>query len=213
MKKDYYIIGSGGFAKEVYFLADQCLDETNRFKGFIDYKPVNNFVHARGKRLPVIDEDLFLNNVDPNNDINLYFGVGDPKLLNKLSKTFENYLFPNLIHPTVIFDSSSVRFGKGNILTSGCILTVDIQIGSFNIFNLSSTIGHDVNIGDCNIFNPVTNISGQVEIGSNNLFGVNSTVLQLLTVGDNNIVGASSLLTKSIENNSVMVGIPAKNRL
>ena len=135
MKKDYYIIGSGGFAKEVHFLAEQCLDDCNRFMGFIDYKPKESSINARRKTLPVIDEEYFLKNIEPDN-VNLYLGVGDPNLLSKLSQTFKDYTFPNLIHPSVVFDSESLTLGSGNILTAGCILTVDIKIGSFNIFNL-----------------------------------------------------------------------------
>lgn len=39
MIKNYYIIGSGGFAKEVYTLTLQTLTNSNSFKGFIDLDP------------------------------------------------------------------------------------------------------------------------------------------------------------------------------
>tara|TARA_R110002051_G_scaffold159061_2_gene230425 strand:+ start:4092 stop:4733 length:642 start_codon:yes stop_codon:yes gene_type:complete len=210
MKTKYYIIGSGGFAKEVYFLANETLDETHEFLGFIDLKPLNNTIIVRGREIRVVDEDYFIDNVPPSKDINIYCGIGNPKLLEKLSKRFDNYIFPNLIHPNVIFDKISVELGRGNILTAGCIFTVDIIIGSFNMFNLHTTIGHDVIIGDCNVLNPGTNISGCIQVGSRNLFGTNATVLQMLVIENDNLIGASSLLHKSIKSNSVMVGVPAK---
>ena len=211
MKKQYYIIGSGGFAKEVYFLADELLEEKDDFMGFIDYKPEEKTVIARGQILPVIDEDYFLEHVLPSEGINLYHGIGDPKLLGKLSKQFENYIFPNLIHPNFIGDRKSIQLERGNIITAGCVFTVDIKIGSHNIFNLNSTVGHDTVIGDCNVFNPGANISCSVKIGSRNLFGTNSTVLQFIEIGNGNILGASSLANKNIGNESIMVGVPAKN--
>lgn len=211
MKKQYYIIGSGGFAKEVYFLADELLDESNVFMGFIDYKPQVINILARRQVVPVIDEDYFLAHILPSDNIHLYHGIGDPKLLSKLSEKFENYIFPNLIHPNFIGDQKSIQLEKGNIITAGSVFTVDIKIGSHNIFNLNSTVGHDTVIGDCNVFNPGVNISGSVKIGSENLFGTNSTVLQLIEIGNKNILGASSLANKNIDDDCIMVGVPAKN--
>jgi sugar O-acyltransferase (sialic acid O-acetyltransferase NeuD family) len=210
MNKSYYILVCGGFAKEVYFLADECLDDTYKFLGFIDFKPKNKSIMVRGNEEAVIDEDYFIENVKPSSDINIFHGIGDPILLEKLSERFQNYIFPNLIHPNFVGDKKSIQFGKGNIITAGCIFTVDIEIGSHNVFNLNTTIGHDSIIGDFNVFNPGANISGGVDIKSGNLFGTNCTVLQMLQIGKNNIIGASSLANKNIDDNCIMVGVPAK---
>ncbi len=210
MKKEYYIIGSGGFAKEVYFLAQETLDATHNFMGFIDLKPSASVIEARGEIINVLDEDYFLQNISSSQNIDLYMGIGDPKLMHKLSIRFSKYSFPNLIHPNFIGDKKSIKMGSGNIITAGCIFTVDITIGSYNIFNLSTTVGHDTVIENCNVFNPGVNISGSVKIGSKNLFGTNSTVLQMLQINDENILGAASLATKHIDSNCVMVGVPAK---
>ena len=174
MKNNYYIIGSGGFAKEVYSLADEVLGDSHTFLGFIDYNPQINQIKVRGRSVPVIDENYFLTNIVPSETVSVFFGVGDPKLIRRLSNLFHNYKFPNLIHKTFIGDIASIQFGQGNIVTAGCIFTVDINIGSFNVFNLGTTVGHDVIIEDCNIFNPGCNVSGDVTIGSSNLFGTNN---------------------------------------
>lgn len=210
MKKHYYIIGSGGFAKEVFHLSEEILDSSYTFSGFIDRKPSSEMITVRGRNVPVFDEEHFLKNIIPAKNLNIYFGVGDPNLIQKLSIRFKKYNFPNLIHETFVGDRDSITFGKGNIITAGCIFTVDISVGSFNIFNLNTTIGHDTVIKDNNIFNPGCNISGDVRIGSNNLFGTNSTVLQGITIENNNILGAASLANKNISNDCVMVGVPAK---
>lgn len=211
MKKNYYILGCGGFAKEVYFLANQTLnDENYQFKGFIDYKPSIDDIEACKKKLPVIDEDYFLSNIFPSDETLIFIGVGEPKLIEKLSIKFKNYNFPNLIHDKFIGDINSIDIGRGNIITAGCVFTVDIKIGSFNIFNLNVTLGHDTKILDNNVFNPGCNVSGSVIVGSNNLFGTNSTILQQISVENNNIIGASSLINKNVDSNKIMVGVPAK---
>lgn len=203
----YYIVGNGGFAKEVLFLCKEVHGSDEEFGGFIDYKPSVTKIDCMDNSYPVIDEDQFLE--EKNFRCNIYIGIGDPQKIHKISDKFEGYNFPNLIHQNVIKDES-VKFGIGNIITSGCIFTVDILFGNFNIINLNVTIGHDTQIKDFNVFNPGANISGSVIIGSSNLFGTNSTVLQGLNIGSNSIIGASSLVNKNVNNNSVVVGVPAK---
>lgn len=211
MEKEYYIIGSGGFAKEIHFLAESTLDKSYFFRGFIDKNPSMDSIDVRGKEDKVLDEDYFLKKVAPSNHIVLFMGIGDPNLLTLLSNRFKDYRFPNLISSNAILDKKSVHMGKGNIITAGCIFTVDIQIGSFNVFNLGVTLGHDTSVGSHNILNPGSNISGHVKIGDSNLFGTNSTVLQNIEIGSNNILGAASLANKSFKNDQIMVGVPAKN--
>lgn len=213
--KDIYIIGTGGFAKEVYFLIDD-INLSNEspvynFKGFID-SDANLMEKAIGKKkFPVIDEDFFLKNIQFDSAF-LAVGIGTPHILEKVFNKFKDkYHFPNLIHPNFIGHLETIEIGKGNIITAGCIFTVNIKIGSFNIFNLNATVGHDTSIGSFNVMNPGVNISGGVTIGNKNLIGTNATILQYLTIGDNSILGAGAVLIKNLESNYIAVGIPAKS--
>jgi sugar O-acyltransferase (sialic acid O-acetyltransferase NeuD family) len=208
--KHYFILGSGGFAKEVYFLASEVLDSNYQFGGFIDRNTINDYIEVRKHKVKVWDENIFLSQVLPQNNTTLFMGVGDPKLLLKLSVKFQEYHFPNLIHPSFVGDFQSIQLGRGNIICAGCIFTVDIQIGSFNVFNLGVTVGHDTRIENGNVFNPGVNVSGGVQMGSGNLLGTNATVLQYLSIGNYTTLGAASLATKSIEDHQVMIGVPAK---
>ncbi len=213
--KNIFIIGSGGFAKEVLFL----IEEINRnsdlqynFLGFIDTS-TEKFKKVGGKEYPIVEESEFINNKSFRG-CSIAIGIGNPKIVKKIITLFQGTEikldFPNLIHHSVVGDWKSISMGNGNIFTAHCSLTVDIAIGSFNIFNLNTTIGHDTSIGDFNIFNPGVNVSGGVKIGDGNLLGTNSTILQNLTMGDNSVIGGTALLTKSLESNLVAVGVPAK---
>lgn len=51
---------------------------------------------------------------------------------------------------------------------------------------------------------------GKVKIGNNVFIGMNSTILKNVTIGDNVIIGANSLVSKSIPNNCVAAGNPAR---
>lgn len=203
-KKDIFIIGTGGFAKEVFFL----IRETNlyKFKGFVDFSKEKYLTIGQNK-YPIINEDIFLLNYKKSN---IAFGVGRPYLLKKLSEIYKDFNNPNIIHPSFIGDKENIKMGKGNIITAGVIFTTDITIGSFNVFNLNMTIGHDANVGNLNVFNPSTCISGNTKIGNCNLFGVGSISLENLEIGNNNIIGAAALVTKNITDNGVYIGVPVK---
>lgn len=203
MAINYYIIGSGGFAKEVHFYTQKTLSNEYQFGGFI----VNNIEHNSAL---LIEESLFLTTIEPSDKVVLFNGIGNPEIISKIHQKFKDYNFPNLIHPSVLADLTSLKIGYGNIITPNCIITVDVVIGNFNIINVSSTIGHDTQIGNYNVINPGSNISGSVTIGDSNLLGTNCAILQGISIGNNNKIGASSLVNKPVSNHLTIVGIPAK---
>jgi sugar O-acyltransferase (sialic acid O-acetyltransferase NeuD family) len=206
MKK--YILGGGGFAKEVYLLLITIYKNDINFGGFIDHDSGEIII---GKiKLPVISEKIFINDNKSNTEIELYIGIGNPSILINTMAKYEFCKFPNLIHPSVNFNNNFNNIGKGNIICAGCNFTVNIGIGDFNLINLNTTIGHDSKIGSYNVINPGTNISGSVNIGDLNLIGTNSTILQNLNIVNNNLLGAGSLLTKDLGSNQTAVGVPAR---
>lgn len=206
MKKSIYILGSSGFAKEVYFL----LKAINMYevKGFIDIVKKEKLQFSEGS-FAVLTEEEFLQKENSASAM-LAIGVGDPNLIQKMAAKFSAFSFPNLIHPNVVLDKENIRMGQGNIITAGVIFTTCITIGNMNVFNLSTTVGHDVVIGNYNVINPTVNISGGVEMGNTNLIGVAATILQYKKIGNNATIGASSLVTKNVEDSTTVIGVPAK---
>lgn len=202
--ENIWIIGSGGFAKEVYSL----IKSSTSFNvvGFIEKNPtskeINFFLHTK----PIFDEEYFISNFKGEN---VCVGIGNPVLRKDIFQKFQDFKFPNLIHKNTVLDSDNIRMGFGNIVTSGCILTTCIELGNLNVFNLNTTIGHDTKIGNYNVFNPSVNISGNCQIGDCNFFGVGSVVLEKKRIGNNSILGANSTLLKNMEDDVVYVGSPA----
>jgi sugar O-acyltransferase (sialic acid O-acetyltransferase NeuD family) len=200
-----YILGSSGFAKEVYFLIQSI--GSYAVEGFLDIEDKEP-VKIGKNSIPVYSED-HLNQVGPN--CLLAMGTGNTTLIGKLANRFGGkFKFPNLIHPNTIGYFEDIEMGEGNVITANCIFTTSISIGSYNIFNLNCTIGHDVVIGNCNVINPGVNISGGVKMGDRNLLGVNSTILQFKSIGSDAIVGAGSMVNKDVPDQTTVVGIPAK---
>jgi len=206
--KSIYILGASGFAKEVFGI----LKSLNQYEvvAFVDKEkqdPIILFNHE----IPVISEEDFLTKEDPSSAL-LVMGIGDPKIINRLSEKFKHFDFPNIIHPAAVLEPTEIKLGRGNIIAAGVIFTVNCEVEDFNIFNLSVTIGHDCHLGKCNVINPAVNISGHVIIGDSNLIGVGTVILQNKCIGNNSIIGASSLITKDVADNTVVMGVPAKIR-
>lgn len=209
MYKDIVIYGAGGFGREVHQLIDQIntLKKEYNILGFIDDSvPSGSLVNG----LPILGGINFLKKIKKN--ISVAIAIASPSFLKNFNSLIENSKinYPNLIHPSVIFDYKHNQIGFGNIITYNCHLTRNIRMGNFNLLNTRVSFGHDVSIGSFNVFMPNVQISGGVNIKDSNFFGLNSSVLQDLNIGNNNIINACTLLTKNIPDNRKYFGIPGR---
>jgi len=94
-------------------------------------------------------------------------------------------------------------------------LGINTDIGAFTYINAKNGvfIGAEIQIGShCSIYSVSTidNKSGKVILKNNSKIGSHSTILPGVIIGENSIIGAHSLVTKSIPDNVVAVGVPAK---
>jgi sugar O-acyltransferase (sialic acid O-acetyltransferase NeuD family) len=145
-------------------------------------------------------------------------GIGDSLIRKKIFKKYTHLQFPNLIHPTAIFGINQKQVfdeKQGNIITPGVIFTNSIKVGDFGLYNLKVTVGHDCIIDDFVSLMPNVTISGNVHILEGAFIGTSATVLQgnienKIMIGSTSTVGASSLVTKSVDDNVTVVGVPAK---
>ena len=55
-----------------------------------------------------------------------------------------------------------------------------------------------------------TTYPAPIVLGKNVWVGSNSTILQGVTIGDNAVVGAGAVVTKDVEANTIVGGVPAK---
>lgn len=201
--KQLVIVGSGGFAREVEWLVERinALTPAWDFLGFID----NNLQGPK-----VIGNDQYI--LDRQDEIYVAIAIGSSAVRNNIYKTYKknpNIRFANLFDPSVLM-SSRIRFGEGNIICAGSILTVDIQIGNCNIINLDCTIGHDVILGDFVTLNPSVNVSGNTVINSGCSIGTGTQIIQGMEIGSNTIVGAGAVVTAKLPADCTAVGVPAK---
>jgi sugar O-acyltransferase (sialic acid O-acetyltransferase NeuD family) len=211
MKRDIYIMGAGGQAKDTLCLISDinASHDLYHFRGFVSIGDERE-VRFGAQTHPVYDESVFLNEM-LSRDTLLALGSGGPKLNQEIVEKIPiPGLFPNLIHPSFIGNRDGIVLSEGNLIAAGNIWTSQIEVGSYNVFNVASLIGHDSTIGSFNVFNPGCRISGGTRIGDSNLIGTGSTVLQYLEIGDSAIIGGGAVVTKDVASHKVVVGVPAK---
>ena len=208
--KELYIIGAGGFGREIAWLVERINQEkpTWHLKGFIDDNPE---IWGRGfDDYPVIGGCESLRKI--NHDIWVLCAIGSSKTRRRIIEglgTSPNIHFATVIDPSVQM-SKRVEIGEGTMICAGNIITVDVTIGKHNIINLDCTIGHDAILGDFVTLYPSVNVSGCSAIGSETELGTGMQTIQGMKIGSQTIVGAGSVVIRDIPERCVAVGSPAK---
>lgn len=207
---DLYIIGTGGAAKEIIQLVEQINAAKPSFviKGFVDLESKSDTIDFFGKSYCFFEESKFLQS---HKGAAVIIAHGLAAFRNEIFNKFTNFEFPNVVHPLVDIHSS-VHIGKGNIIKMGCLLTTDITMGDNNYINRGTQVGHDVLLGNHNVLNPGCVLSGGINMGNSNNIGANGTILQFKKIGNKNTLGANAVLVSDVENNKLLVGIPAKEK-
>lgn len=204
--KKIYIIGAGGFAREVAWLIEDINEKNPTWKimGFIDENEDNIGKELNGYK--VLGNLEYLNKQER---AYVTIAIGTGEIRENISSKIEKHEYPILIHPSVII-SKLVNIGKGTIICAGSIVTTNIEIENHVIINLDCTIGHDVNLKNYTTILPSVNISGNVTVGERTMMGTGSAIIQGLNVGRDTIIGAGAIVVKNIPDNCTAVGNPAK---
>lgn len=202
--KRLIVVGGGGFAKEVIWLAKDC--------GFdvIGLLDDNSAMHGKQVLgLPVIGSVVDWTSY---HDCQFVVAIGSPRTRKLVVDKMHSVGKPNfatLIHPSVI-NSQSVIFSEGCIVCAGMIFTVEITIGAHCIFNLSGTVGHECNIGSFVTIAPMVAISGNVVLHDFVEVGTGAALRQGVTLYRGAMLGMGAVLTKDVPQFFIYAGNPAK---
>lgn len=134
-----------------------------------------------------------------------------PHLRKKLVELYRTagFEFATIISPKANI-SHSAKIGMGTVIQSGVNVSTATTIGNFVKLNTNANVMHDNVVGDFVTIAPNAVLLGYVEVGNNAYIGANSTILPNLSIGTGSTVGAGAVVTKDVDINIIVKGIPAK---
>jgi sugar O-acyltransferase (sialic acid O-acetyltransferase NeuD family) len=202
------VIGAKGFAKEVL----EIIHQSNELDNLVFYDDLNDDINGKlFNKFPILKTTIAVVNYFKTTDNKFTIGVGNPILRKKLYDKFTRLggEFTSVINQSYI-GSYDVSIGVGANILSGVTISNGVKIGIGVILYYNTIITHDCVIGDFVEISPGVTILGKCKVGNYCQIGANTTILPNIRIGDNVIIGAGAVITKSLPDNCVALGVPAK---
>ena len=115
----------------------------------------------------------------------------------------------NAIHPSAEISESAI-IGTGNIIVTGAILHAMTKVGNGCLIDTNAVIEHDCDIRDFSSVGPGAVLCGNVKVNTVTAIGAGATVLEKRSIGKHCVIGGGALVNRSIPDNSLAYGVPAK---
>ena len=132
-----------------------------------------------------------------------FFSVAKFDIIARVVSQFSRFLTGIEIHP-------GAKIGKNLFIDHG----MGVVIGETSEIGDNVTIYHMVTLGGISPSinsNNQRNIKRHPTLMDNVVVGSGAQILGPVVVGKNSKIGANAVVTKNVEENAVMIGIPAKN--
>ena len=132
-----------------------------------------------------------------------FFSVAKFDLVARIISQFSRFLTGIEIHP-------GAKIGKNLFIDHG----MGVVIGETSEIGDNVTIYHMVTLGGISPSinsNNQRNIKRHPTLMDNVVVGSGAQILGPVIIGKNSKIGANAVVTKNVEENAVMIGIPAKN--
>jgi len=204
--KKLYIIGAGSVGGHVALNISEYSDEFE-IAGFLDDDPDKIGGEQFGfKVLGSVSKVLDLQ------EAAIVIGIAFPKtkraILERISAN-KKLIYPTLVHSKA-WVSHDVTLGKGAIIYPGTVINYGSKVGDFVVINMNCALGHHTTVGAYTSLAPGVNTGGHTTVEEGVELGIGASTLQDIRIGTGSIVGGQSMVTKDVQANSTVVGVPAK---
>jgi len=205
--KKLFIVGAGGFGREVYAWIKHHPDFNKSWTwgGFLDDNQEALTKFGRFAQVTSLKNHRV-------SDSNVYIcGLGLPLVKSELLAPLldQNAEFITFIHPSVIM-GERVKIGKGVVICPGVSISVDITIGDFSMVGPNTTIGHDGTLGAWCTLCAQCDITGRVSLGDKVFLGSRVSIIPGKKIGNKSILGAGAVVISDVPEGVTVVGNPAR---
>jgi len=207
MPSPLYILGAGGFGRELFHWLKQHPDSGKAWEiiGFLD----DNAEALKGFNYsPGVVGSVMAHKPKPGELIAC--AITQPKVRRPvvdglLARGAE---FLTFVHPRATV-GGNVRLGRGTILCPGVIVTCDVSLGDFVMLNVNATVGHDAKVGAHTTASAHVDITGFCTVGEGVFLGSHAHLIPHSKVGNNSVIGAGACVVTEVAPETTVVGNPA----
>lgn len=175
------------------------------------------FIAAKGCIFTALCGILFSNKM-----IKIFY-AGFTRIIISIQSAIWKYRFSSMGDGTrvsgkaVIYQASAMKIGSGCVVNDfvhiwaggGVVIGNDVLIAAHTVI---TSVTHDRDAVAKGKKYSQTRVLGPVVIGDNVWIGSSVVIVPGVTIGDNAIVGAGSVVTKNVRANSVVMGVPAREK-
>ena len=205
-KKRLFIIGAGGFGRELESWIYRSSEVLTEFEliGFLDDDPyaLKDFP----SKLSVVG-DL---NCKFSSDDSVVVAIANPTIkeiiYNKLKEKVQFYTF--IDSSAIVADYANI--GEGSVICPFSIVSTNAKLGRLVSVNSGSQIGHDAILGDFSSLMANVDIGGEVKLAEKIFIGTNASIIPRISIVSGVTIGIGSIVFKKIKKAGTYIGNPAK---
>lgn len=203
------IIGGGEHAR-VVIEAARSAPQLWRVHGFVDPDPCDET--QKRMELPWLGRDDALSGF-PNMAVVL--GVGNTSVSDQRRNVVDRTGLPSGRWATIVHQnawvSPTATLGSGTVVLAGAVINSGAKVGEHCVVNSCVCIEHDAVLGDFVQASPGSVVGGGATVGDNSYLGMGALIRDHIAIGRDTLVGMGAVVTKSCEDGSRLVGVPAKD--
>ena len=142
----------------------------------------------------------------------IFIAIGYSKLNSKRQEIYQRFKALGFSFASFVSDRafiSNSHIGEHAFILEGNVLQPFTKIGNNVVLWSGNHIGHHTLIHSNVFVSSHVVIGGHCSIGANSFLGVNATIIDGITIGTSNIIGAGTLVTRSTDQDKVIVSSPS----
>lgn len=207
---DLIIIGAGAAGREVYSIAKDIINISNKRKfrviGFLDDTTELDDIVIDGLRVIGTVKDW-----EPKENDVFICSITNQKYRKIIIESFinKNAHFINLIHPSSIINDNII-VGQGCVIYPFVWISTNVKLGNHIYINSRVSVGHDACVEDYTVISSFCDITGYVKIGKEVFLGSHVTIAPKTNIGNKSFIAIGSIVLNDVNENSKVIGYPAK---